>query len=143
MVLRGAPSLQGALKGVGPENRDFFGPARAIWAQKSQNHYVLRHKNNRYINSFKRLVASCHSFLFYYLSLSEHTYNIYIYNSSSSLPLSRGPPLGCRAEIRTRACLTASRRATSCATPHPKCHAAPWCHAAPCVPRRTLVPRRH
>jgi hypothetical protein len=26
MVLRGATSLRGALKGVGPENRDFFGP---------------------------------------------------------------------------------------------------------------------
>jgi hypothetical protein len=26
MVLRGATSLRGALEGVGPENRDFFGP---------------------------------------------------------------------------------------------------------------------
>jgi hypothetical protein len=26
MVLRRATSLQGALEGVGPENRDFFGP---------------------------------------------------------------------------------------------------------------------
>jgi hypothetical protein len=26
MVLRGATSLLGALEGVGPENRDFFGP---------------------------------------------------------------------------------------------------------------------
>ena len=25
MILRGATSLQGALEGVGPENRDFFG----------------------------------------------------------------------------------------------------------------------
>ncbi len=39
---------------------------------------------------------------------------------SSLLPLGRGPPLGCRAEIRTRACHTASRRATVWATPHPK-----------------------
>ncbi len=38
---------------------------------------------------------------------------------SSLLPLGRGPPLGCRAEIRTRACHTASRRATDWATPHP------------------------
>jgi hypothetical protein len=60
MVFRGATSLRGALEGVGPENRDFFGPwngtsgwalkietflgpematseARAICAQKSQN----------------------------------------------------------------------------------------------------------
>jgi hypothetical protein len=39
MILRGATSLGGALEGVGPENRDFFGPcngmseASAIWAQ--------------------------------------------------------------------------------------------------------------
>ncbi len=26
MILRGATSLRGALEGVGPENRDFFGP---------------------------------------------------------------------------------------------------------------------
>ncbi len=26
MVLRGATSLRGALEGVGPENREFFGP---------------------------------------------------------------------------------------------------------------------
>jgi hypothetical protein len=26
MVLRGATSLRGALKGVGPENREFLGP---------------------------------------------------------------------------------------------------------------------
>jgi hypothetical protein len=43
MVLRGATSLRGALEGVGPENRDFFGPgngsseASAIWAQKSRD----------------------------------------------------------------------------------------------------------
>jgi hypothetical protein len=42
MILRGATSLRGALEGVGPENRDFFGPwngtgeASAIWAQKSR-----------------------------------------------------------------------------------------------------------
>ncbi len=42
MVLRGATSLWEALEGVGPENRDFFGPwngtseASAIWAQKSR-----------------------------------------------------------------------------------------------------------
>ncbi len=50
MVLRSATSLRGALEGVGPENRDFFGPcngtseASAIWAQKSCD--------NRYINSY-------------------------------------------------------------------------------------------
>ncbi len=30
MVLRGATSLQGALEGVGPENRDFFGPKKVV-----------------------------------------------------------------------------------------------------------------
>ena len=67
MVLRSATSLLGALEGVGPENLDFFGPN---WpslrlchfrARKSldfqgppptpQNHYIPRHKNNRYFNS--------------------------------------------------------------------------------------------
>ncbi len=43
MVLRGATSLRGALEGVGPENRDFFGPwngrskASAISSQKSRD----------------------------------------------------------------------------------------------------------
>jgi hypothetical protein len=44
------------LEGVGPENRDFFGPK---WHDAPRNdvallkiHYVLRHKNNRYINSY-------------------------------------------------------------------------------------------
>ncbi len=40
---------------------------------------------------------------------------------SSLLPLGRGPPLGCRAEIRTQAYLTASRRATVWATPQGFC----------------------
>ncbi len=46
MILRGARSLRGALEGVGPENRDYFGPwngtseASAIWAQKSRNNEV-------------------------------------------------------------------------------------------------------
>jgi hypothetical protein len=38
MVLRGATSLRGALEGVGPENRDFFGPWNgaflSIWKKK-------------------------------------------------------------------------------------------------------------
>ncbi len=56
MILRVATSLRGALEGVDPENRDFFGPwngtsaASAIWAQKSLEY--KRHKNNWYIGSF-------------------------------------------------------------------------------------------
>ncbi len=47
MFLMGETSLLGALEGVGPENRDFFGPwngtskASAIWAQKSQMPLVM------------------------------------------------------------------------------------------------------
>ncbi len=48
MVLRSAIALLGALEGVGPEmaqaKRVPFGP-------KKVDHYVPRHKNNRYINS--------------------------------------------------------------------------------------------
>jgi hypothetical protein len=68
----------------------------------------------------KSLVARCHSFdLFLHLS-SSHTILIYTtYTTrreplllSSLHPLRTGPPLGCRAEILTRACRTASRCAT-------------------------------
>ncbi len=52
-------------------------------------------------------MACCHTILVIFL-LFEQTYDIYIYYSwstlllSSWLPLGRGPPLGCLAEIRTR-----------------------------------------
>jgi hypothetical protein len=74
-------------------------------------------------------------FLFIF-TLIEQTYNIlYIvlveHHSCCPhcFPLGRGPPQGCRAEIRTRACRTASLRATIWATPHPE-------------PHRTLTPHR-
>ncbi len=70
------------------------------------------------------LVARCHSFWFIF-TVIEQSHNIYIYTTrreplllSSLHPLGRGPPLGCRAEIRTRACRTASRCAAIWATPH-------------------------
>jgi hypothetical protein len=44
--------------------------------------------------------------------------NFFMYYSW--LPLDRGLTQGCRAEIRTRACLAASRRATVLAKPHYK-----------------------
>ncbi len=52
----------------------------------------------------------CNSF--YVFSLTEHTFNIFIFISLDLLVASagRGPHLGCQAEIRTRACLTANRR---------------------------------
>jgi hypothetical protein len=75
---------------------------------------------------FHMAMCSQWNVFFLYFTLSEHTYNIYICNSSRTascclhrFSLSIGHPLGCRAEIRTRACHTASRRATICATPHP------------------------
>ncbi len=59
MVLRGATSLLRALEGVGPENLDFFGPKwrslrsmPLVMMLHPQNHYIPRHKNNRYINSY-------------------------------------------------------------------------------------------
>ncbi len=60
---------------------------------------------------------------------------------SSSLMCSVGKTsLWCRAENRTRACLTASRRAANWATPHHLSHAAP-CWATPhhTEPRRTIL----
>jgi hypothetical protein len=54
----------------------------------------------------KDLVACCNSFI--YFTLIKNT----VVLISAWLPLSRGPPLECLAEIRTRACLTASRRSS-------------------------------
>jgi hypothetical protein len=55
MVLRGATSLRGALEGVGPENRDFFGPKKVessndVAPLKTSKY--KRHKINWYIGSF-------------------------------------------------------------------------------------------
>ncbi len=75
---------------------------------------------------FLGLVAECHSFclffIFYNLHtfIQSHSYNTFIHRHSlrplsisSSLLCSVGKTsLWCRAENRTRACLTASRRAT-------------------------------
>ncbi len=82
---------------------------------------------------FKCLVAWCHSFclffIFYNILTYIHTITFIqdIYPSpfaEASLHffiaclLSGGTSLWCRAENQTRACLTASRRATNWATPH-------------------------
>jgi hypothetical protein len=37
MILRGATSLRGALEGVGPENRDFFGHERSLVIKGEEN----------------------------------------------------------------------------------------------------------
>ncbi len=65
---------------------------------------------------WKSLVAFCR--FFYIFIFINRVYIQYLYILlvvkplliSSWLPVGRGPPLGCRAEIRTRACRTASRR---------------------------------
>ncbi len=70
-------------------------------------------------------MARCHFFNLFLQLSSSHIVFIYIvllvdYSCCPHcLPIGRGPPLGCRAEIWTRACRTASRRAIIWATPHP------------------------
>ncbi len=74
---------------------------------------------------FKRFDGTLPLFLFIF-TLIEQTYNIYILFTTrrvqlflcSLLPLCGGPPLGCRAEIWTRACCTASRLSLSRAAPY-------------------------
>ncbi len=69
----------------------------------------------------KGLVACCHSFLFIF-TLTEHTNNILFIRLvecmplliSSLLPLGGGSPVGCRAEVETRACHTASKPTRYC-----------------------------
>ncbi len=75
-------------------------------------------------------MALCHSF-WSLLLFNIHSYNTItlrssftirrgpFLESSSRLCSARGASMGCRAEIRTRACLTASRRTTNWAAPHP------------------------
>jgi hypothetical protein len=85
-----------------------------------------------FIYTIKGLVAWCHSFcLFGYFIvhtfIPSHSYCTFIRHHSpkflsifSSLVSSVGKTsLGCRAEIQTGACLTASRLTTNWATPHP------------------------
>ncbi len=61
MVLRGATSLWGALEGVGPENRDFFGPwngtseASAIWTQKRASfHHKMKMRAVKFRGAFRK-----------------------------------------------------------------------------------------
>ncbi len=78
----------------------------------------------------KGLVAGCHSFCLFFIFLYIHTFNHNSFIRLHSLkPLSISSShvrsvgktsLWCRAENRTRACLTASRRATNWATPQIK-----------------------
>ncbi len=99
-------------------------------------HKVPPHLQHRYINSFLRLRFGGRMPLFlvyfsYFITYTHTFFSItftqYIYPSpfaGASLhlliacKLSRKTSLWCRAENRTRACLTASRRATNRATLH-------------------------
>ncbi len=86
---------------------------------------------------FKVLVARSHSllvFIQYLHSYTTHSFITFVEFRSSfiiAVRSGRGPPLGCRAEMRTR-----GRRATNCATLHPTqlSHSAPYATE----PRRTL-----
>jgi hypothetical protein len=63
-----------------------------------------------HVSNRNRLVAYCHSFyIFYNFTVIQHTYDILLYSTrgapvliSSLHTLGRGPPVECRAEIRTR-----------------------------------------
>ncbi len=92
--------------------------------------------------NIKGLVAGSHSFclffIFYNIQYRHSFNNIHTIHLSISICWGLSPSphrcissvektlLWCRAENRTRACLTASRRATNWATPHHMSHAAPW-----------------
>jgi hypothetical protein len=77
MVMRGATSLLGALEGVGPENRDFFGPwnstseASAIWVQKSRNDVApLKTITYRAIKTTGTLIVNMEGFCIFSIFLS-------------------------------------------------------------------------
>ncbi len=79
-----------------------------------------------------------HTFISYSYNTFIHRHSLGPLSISSLLESLVGrPSLWCRAENRTRACLTASRRATNWATQH---HVS---HAAPCEPRRTIWATPH
>jgi len=114
-----------------------WGLANSFWDHVNQISFRLM----SFQDIYKSLVACCHSFYLFLHYSRIHTI-FYIYSNahrlpllnSSLLPLGRRPPLGCWAEIRTRACHTASRRATVWAMPHSN-----WATPLPSEPRRTQV----
>jgi hypothetical protein len=107
-------------------------PFRACWCEEWCEIFMP-------YRNYKGLVAGCHSFLLFFIFynihtfIQSHSYNTFIHRHSLR-PLSISSllvcsveytSLWCRAEVRTRACLTASRR------------------AIPTEPRRTITePRR-
>jgi hypothetical protein len=108
---------------------------------KNLNYYFSHWGTHvKYTNLFKGLVASATYFV--YVIFSSNTFIHRDINSFIRIPhcspLSRGPPWGCRAEIRTLGCHTASRRITDWAEPHTWALPKPMSFAAPFEPRRTL-----
>ncbi len=86
---------------------------------------------------FQRFDGMLPLFLFIF-TLIEQKYNTIFIYITRRVPflLSTLHPLGCRAEIRTRTCRTASRRATIWATPHPK---SLWCCLLVCAGDRCVI----
>ncbi len=80
---------------------------------------IFRFELKHDIDFILRFGAMLPLFSFINFTIIKHTFNIYCIYTSSQVPLllsswlafGRGPPLRCRAEIRTQACLTASRHA--------------------------------
>ncbi len=89
--------------------------------------YHLRANNNTFLKVWWHAATLFSLFLFIYVYSYTHTPNKFIrrigwapLHFPHCCSLSRGPPLGCRAENRTRGRLSAARLATVWDTPHPK-----------------------
>jgi hypothetical protein len=82
--------------------------------------FIIIKEGNFLVSFFKGLVTLCHSFCIFFsvtihtlynhslITFAEALLNVFIVVGSVV-----GTSLGCRAEIRTRACLTASQRTTN------------------------------
>jgi hypothetical protein len=84
-----------------------------------EEHKNLSHAQKEKEKKLKVWWHTCFHSFYLFLHLPSMHIIFFIYNTrrvplfiSSLLPLGRGPPLGCRAEIRTRACHRVSQRAT-------------------------------
>ncbi len=107
-----------------PKTKNYGILSRFFW-------YNYRNKKKHCLRFGGRIAMPLFLFIFHifyniHTFIQSHSHNTFIrrhslgpLSISSSLESSVGrPSLWCRAENRTRACLTASRRATNWATPH-------------------------
>ncbi len=101
---------------------------------------LTTHQTTTSLHLFKVWWQTATLFIYFYNNRSNVQY-LYILLLSSLLPLGRGSPLGSRAEIRSGACLAASRRTTIRTRLQPLSHAAPYLNHALSwsEPRRTLL----